>query len=102
MITAIADLFKFGGSNVFMGYSWQVVGGASSGVVGLILFAILVLNHKAVSFVDDVFAEVKKTTWPNSKETTSSTIVVSIMVGFAALMFMMMDYFWGVFFRAIL
>ena len=102
MATAIADLFKFGGSNVLMGYSWEVVGGVGSSVIGVVFFIALNLNNKATGFIDDVFAEMKKTTWPNTKETTSSTIVVSIMVGIAALMFFLMDYFWGIFFQLIL
>ena len=102
MLTAVADLMKIGGSNVVAGLSWPVVGGVASSVATLILFMGLAINKKATGFTDDVFAEVKKTTWPGSKETTSATVVVSIMVGIAALMFFLMDWVWGIVFRIIL
>lgn len=102
ILTQIVDWLKWGGSNVLFGYSWQVVGGVISGLTGLGLLMGLSLNQKATSFIDDVFAELRKTTWPNMRETSMSTVVVSIMVGAAALLFFVIDYFWGVFFRAIL
>ncbi|PIR23359.1 MAG: preprotein translocase subunit SecE [Deltaproteobacteria bacterium CG11_big_fil_rev_8_21_14_0_20_45_16] len=103
ILTQFADVFRFGGSNVFnTGYSWTVVGGSATAVLGLIVFIFLSSNKRAVDFSDDVFSEIKKTTWPNFKETSASTLVVSIMVLIAALMFLLIDAVWGNIFRLII
>ncbi|TVQ80284.1 MAG: preprotein translocase subunit SecE [Bradymonadales bacterium] len=102
-LTLAADIGRFGGSNVFgTGLSWTVVGGSVSGVLGLVCFLVLSLNHTALEFSDEVFGELKKVTWPGSKDTAMSTVVVSIMVVIAALAFMLMDFVWGHFFGWIL
>ena len=102
-LTLVADIARFGGSNVFgTGLSWQVVGGSTAGVAGLVFFLLLNLNNKAVEFTDEVFAELKKVTWPTGKDTAASTLVVSVMVLIAALAFLLMDMVWGTFFGWIL
>lgn len=101
-LSLIADLFKFGGSNVLWGYPWAIVGGAIATIVGLILFIALSVNKTALDFIDDVFAELRKTTWPTPKETSASTVVVTIMVGIATLMLFVMDWIWGIVFRILL
>jgi preprotein translocase subunit SecE len=102
-LTLAADLGRFGGSNVFAtGLSWPVVGGSIAGLAGFILFLALSLNTRALEFTDEVFGELKKVTWPTSKETAASTVVVSVMVVIAAVMFMLMDIVWGSFFGWIL
>lgn len=100
--TTIADIMKIGGSNVLWGYSWAVVGGAGSTLFGLILMISLCVSSKATGFVDEVFGEVFKVTWPSLKETSASTLVVSVMVLVAAFVLAVMDYFWGSFFNLIL
>lgn len=49
-------------------------------------------------FMRQVRQEVSKVTWPDSKEATSSTIMVLIMVALAALFFFVVDqvFAWGV------
>lgn len=102
-LTLVADLARFGGSNVFgTGYSWTLVGGSVAGLLGFTLFLVLSLNARATEFTDEVFAELKKVTWPSSRETAASTVVVSVMVVIAALMFLLMDMLWGSFFGWIL
>ncbi|MDB5037859.1 MAG: Protein translocase subunit SecE [Bacteriovoracaceae bacterium] len=102
ILTQIADWMKWGGSHALLGQSWTVVGGGIAALSGLILLITLSTNRKAVSFVDDVFSELRKTTWPSFRTTAASTLVVTVMVGVAALILFMMDYLWGVFFRFIL
>jgi len=102
-LTLVADIGRFGGANVFgTGYSWTVVGGTAAGLVGFIMFMVLNLNTKATEFTDEVFGELKKVTWPTSKETAASSLVVSIMVLIAALSFLLMDWIWSSFFGWIL
>lgn len=101
-LTAFADAFRFGGSNVWMGQPWSVIGGGIAGVGGLATFIALMLNQKATSFGDECFNELKKVTWPTLKETSASTLVVSIMTVIAALMFLVMDLLWGNLFELIL
>jgi len=103
VITQLSDIFRFGGSNVFhTGFSWQVVGGSISILFAVILFVVLMIKQNVVDFSDDVFAELKKTTWPNFKETTSSTIVVSVMVLIAAVILFAMDVVWSSVFKFII
>ena len=102
-LTQISDWFKFGGSNVLgTGYGWQIVGGTASAVLGIILFIGLSVSSKATTFFDEVFSEVLKVTWPTMKETSASTVVVTVMVLVATFILAMMDYFWGAFFNLIL
>jgi preprotein translocase subunit SecE len=42
-------------------------------------------------YVREVIGEVKKVTWPTRKETTVTTIMVFIMVTFAAIFFFLVD-----------
>lgn len=97
-LTELANWLKFGGANVLFGQPWPVVGGTISSVVGLIGFLILSTNQKTTEFTDEVFGELKKVTWPTGKETAASTLVVSVMVIIAAVMFLIMDLIWKAFF----
>lgn len=94
ILTEVSNWLKFGGSNVLFGQPWPIVGGTAAVIAGIVMFAALVSNSKALDFTDDVFAEVKKTTWPTAKETAASTVVVTIMVLIAGLMFLVMDLVW--------
>jgi preprotein translocase subunit SecE len=49
-------------------------------LIGLVLFAVLQFNSKAVLWADDVVAEIKKVVWPSKKDTWAMTLVVCIMV----------------------
>lgn len=100
--TQIADWMKIGGSNVVAGLPWSVVGGGIATLAGLLLFMGLTMNQRATGFIDEVYGEVFKVTWPTQKELTSSTLVVTIMVLLAALVLAVMDYFWGGFFNFLL
>lgn len=97
-LTELANWLKLGGANVLFGQPWPVVGGTISSVVGLIGFLILSTNQKTTEFTDEVFGELKKVTWPTGKETAASTLVVSVMVIIAAVMFLIMDLIWKAFF----
>jgi preprotein translocase SecE subunit len=96
--TEIANWLKIGGANVVFGQPWPVVGGTISSLLGLVGFLILSTNQKASEFSDEVFGELKRVTWPSGKETAASTVVVSIMVVIAAVMFLLMDIVWKAFF----
>lgn len=102
ILTQIADWMKWGGSNVLMGQPWGVVGGSIAGLSGFILLIFLSNNKTSVAFIDDVFSEVRKTTWPELKATSRSTVVVSIMIAIAAGVLFAIDWVWGVFFKLIL
>ncbi|MGA0163884.1 MAG: preprotein translocase subunit SecE [Bdellovibrionota bacterium] len=98
-LTEVANWLKLGGANVLFGQPWPVVGGTISSVLGLIGFLILSTNQKTTEFTDEVFGELKKVTWPTGKETAASTLVVSVMVIIAAVMFLIMDLIWKAFFE---
>ena len=92
--TEVANWLKLGGANVLFGQPWPVVGGTISSLLGLIGFLILSTNQKTTEFTDEVFGELKKVTWQTGKETAASTLVVSVMVIIAAVMFLIMDMVW--------
>ena len=96
ILTEVANIAKIGGSDTLgTGLSWNVVGGSFSALVSLIGFIVLMTNKIATEFTDDVFAELHRVTWPSLKETGQSTLVVSITVIIAAVMFFLMDLLWG-------
>ncbi len=94
--------FKWGGQNVLFGLSARQTSLALSVLGGLTIFFVLALSAKATGFIDEVFSELKKTTWPKLQETGISTAVVSIMIGVAALILFFMDTVWGLFFKTLL
>lgn len=103
ILTQVADWTKVGGSNVFgTGFGWNIVGGSTASLLGLCLFMGLCLNSKATSFVDEVFLELERTTWPTPKDTARSTVVVTCMVAAAALVLALMDVVWDFLFRNLL
>lgn len=103
ILTQFADLFRVGGSD-FMGtgLAWTVVGGSAASLLGLIAFTVLMSNSTYKEFGDDVFSEIQKVTWPTGNQTAKSTIVVSVTVLIAAVMFLVMDLIWGNIFDLIL
>ena len=48
--------------------------------------------NKVTSFFRDVFSEMRKTSWPKSKELTKYTIVVTSTVIIMALFLLVVDY----------
>lgn len=93
---------KIGGSSVLWGLSSKQLAIGAGSLVGVLLMVILSTNKTTTSFIDEVFSELQKTTWPNARETSLSTVVVSILIGIAALVLFFMDSVWGLFFRTIL
>jgi preprotein translocase SecE subunit len=59
-----------------------------------ILFFILYRNDTANQFMNEVMLELSRVTWPTTKETTSATIVVIIMVLISGMALGLMDYCW--------
>ena len=62
---------------------------------GAALFIFLLRFEKATTFLTEVFSELAKVTWPNTKETGLSTGVVAIMVGIATFCIMLFDSLWS-------
>jgi len=85
-----------------LGYPPRIWAVGLAVALGLILFVGLNANNRSTTFIDEVFAEMRKTTWPSGRETSLSTVVVSVLVGIAALMFFLMDTVWGLFFKTLL
>ena len=53
---------------------------------------IKLLFNKAVRFVADAKAELKKVTWPTPKQALASTAVVIVLVAFVALILGLIDF----------
>ena len=62
---------------------------------GIITFVTLSKLNITKTFMIDVITELEKVTWPNRKETTISTGVVSILVGICAMILFGFDLIWG-------
>lgn len=90
------------GDQSTMVFNHASVAGILSGVVGLVTFFVLSFNATAVAYTDDCISELTKMTWPTQKETTASTIVVTIMILIAALIFFLIDTIWTNFFHWLL
>jgi preprotein translocase subunit SecE len=103
-LTAVLDAFRLTTTvTAWMGnYSWNVVGGVASSAIALIGFVGFANSAKVVGFGDEVFAEVKKVTWPNRQDTTRSTIVVVIMVTIAGVFLLVVDNLWNWIFQRLL
>ena len=102
LIAQILFALKLGGNSVLIGLSAKQVSLGGACVLGVFTFLFLMLNKTSTQFIDEVFSELRKTTWPNMKETGLSTVVVTVMIGMAALAFFFMDSVWGLFFRTLL
>lgn len=66
-----------------------------AGVLTVIITGLLYRNETAYGFCDDVAGELKKVTWPTSKEVRASTIVVVVVTLIAAVILGAMDFGWG-------
>ncbi len=60
----------------------------------LVLFVGLYRNETANQFMHEAVTELSRVTWPTSKETTSATVVVLIMVLITGLLLGLVDKFW--------
>jgi preprotein translocase SecE subunit len=64
-------------------------------VVGAIVFFVLYRNKVANAFLDEVFIELVKVTWPAREETFKGTIAVIIAVTIMGFMFGFVDWIWS-------
>lgn len=64
-------------------------------VVGAVCFFVLYKNKTANLFMDEVFIELGKVTWPQREETFKATIAVLIAVTIMGFMFGVVDWVWS-------
>lgn len=64
-------------------------------VAAVIVFIILRRHTKVNQFVNEVFVELAKVTWPPRKETMLSTVVIVIMVAICSMIIFGFDTLWG-------
>ncbi len=102
VLLKIPTQFRALGDDSSLVFNHASMAGILSGVVGLATFFVLSFNTKAVDYTDDCISELTKMTWPTQKETTASTIVVTIMILVAALIFFVIDTVWTNFFHWLL
>jgi preprotein translocase subunit SecE len=63
-------------------------------VVGLLVFICLYRSDKANQFMNEVVVELSRVTWPSTKDTTSSTFIVMVMVVISGVILGFLDYCW--------
>ncbi|PIR25233.1 MAG: preprotein translocase subunit SecE [Deltaproteobacteria bacterium CG_4_10_14_0_2_um_filter_43_8] len=63
--------------------------------VAVLTFVLLITNKNASKFTLEAILELEKVIWPNRKETMTSTVVVSILVGISSLILFSFDFIWG-------
>jgi preprotein translocase subunit SecE len=71
-------------------------------LAGLVLFVGLYRNERASTFMNEVMTEVSRVTWPSTKETSSATFIVIIMVLISGLILGALDYFWALLLKEVL
>lgn len=59
--------------------------------VGFFLFLFLVRSSKATKYLEECLAELMKVSWPKGKESVMSTGVVTILIGIATALVVVMD-----------
>lgn len=64
-------------------------------VVGALCFLLLYRSKSATLYMDEVFIELNKVTWPQREETTKGTIAVLIAVTVMGFMFGLVDWLWS-------
>lgn len=64
-------------------------------VAAVIVFVVLRRNAKVNQFMNEVFVELAKVTWPPRKETMLSTVVIVIMVAICSVIIFGLDTLWG-------
>lgn len=64
-------------------------------VLALLAFVLVKRNVKVMGFLDEVSQELSKVTWPQKKDTVTSTGVIIVMVGIASLILFFFDFLWG-------
>jgi preprotein translocase SecE subunit len=73
-----------------IGLILQIAGVVIAGIV----FVVLYQNDNANQFMNEVMLELSRVSWPTTKETSSSTVVVMIMVLISGLILGFFDYLW--------
>jgi preprotein translocase subunit SecE len=63
-------------------------------VIAGIAFLVLYQNDDANQFMNEVMLELSRVSWPTTKETSSSTVVVMIMVLICGVILGLFDYLW--------
>lgn len=71
------------------------------GVAGL-AFVIVLVNARAMTYLQDVVVELSKVVYPTPKESAQSAVVVIVMVGIATLILAFFDWVWSGFTQMIL
>lgn len=63
--------------------------------IGALIYLILYKHKTANAYMDEVFTELSKVTWPGREETFKGTIAVLIAVTIAGFMLGMVDWVWS-------
>jgi preprotein translocase subunit SecE len=63
-------------------------------VIAGIAFLVVYQNDDANQFMNEVMLELSRVSWPTTKETSSSTVVVMIMVLICGVILGLFDYLW--------
>ena len=66
-----------------------------AGVVALVTGVVLYRNDRTYTLANEVTAELKKVTWPTSKEVKAATFVVIVMTLISALLLGFFDFIWS-------
>jgi preprotein translocase SecE subunit len=74
-----------------LGWTIRAVAFAVSAVVFLLLYK----NEKANEYMNEVFVELSRVTWPSQKETQRSTVLVMIMVALSGAFLGFLDSIWS-------
>lgn len=64
-------------------------------VLGITLFAVLYRNAKSYNYMTEVISELRKVTWPASKEVSAATIAVIVAVLISAVLLFLFDSIWS-------
>jgi preprotein translocase subunit SecE len=62
--------------------------------VGAILFFVLYRNQRVNQFMNEVMGELARVTWPSTRDTSSATMIVIVMVVISGIVLGFLDYFW--------
>jgi preprotein translocase subunit SecE len=61
-------------------------------LLGMATFVLVIKNSKAMTFLEEVYAELVKVTWPDKDSITKSTIGIIIGVAILAGLFVLVDF----------
>lgn len=63
-------------------------------LAGALVFLILYRHQQANQFMNEVMVELSRVSWPTTKETSSATFIVIVMVLISGLFLGLLDYVW--------